>query len=350
MYLDHMALNQVETIDSVKLDRNGAFSFSKPVTEDCFDFYRLRIEGKYINLVIDSVQTVTVNASLPSMQVAYEVKGSDNSVKLKDMVLRQMELLQDLRRTSELYAGPQIGVRQEKINELVDVFKSEISYKYIFPEPSSPCAYYALFMSINGQMIFSPNANRQDAKCFAAVATQMDMLYPDAVRTEHLHNLALKSMMKTAPAKQANEETVKRFESLVSESGQIEIELPDRSGKIRKLSDLKGKVVLLDFTAYKTDYSANYTLAMRKLYDKYASQGFTIYQVSVDTDEHFWVTSVANLPWVCVHDENSLESDYIRLYNVGALPTAFLINREGDIVDRPEEQSELDEKIAELLK
>ena len=89
---------------------------------------------------------------------------------------------------------------------------------------------------------------------------------------------------------------------------------------------------------------------MRKLYDKYAEQGFTIYQVSVDTDEHFWITSAANLPWVCVHDENSLASEYLKSYNVGALPTAFLINKEGVIVDRPEEQSELEDKIAELLK
>lgn len=350
MYLDHMALNQVETIDSVKLDQKGSFKFSSQAPADCFDFYRLRIDGKYINLIVDSAQSITVNAALPSMQIAYEVEGSDNSVRLKEMVIRQMELLQDLRRTSELYSGPQVGIRQEKINELVDVFKSEISYGYIFPDPASACAYYALFMSINGQMIFSPGASRQDAKCFAAVATQMDMLYPEAVRTEHLHNLALKSMLRTAPAAPASEETVKMLENLVSESGLVEIELPDLNGRIHKLSDLKGKVVLLDFTAYKTDYSANYNLAMRTLYDKYASQGFTIYQVSVDADEHFWRTSAANLPWTCVYDENSLESTYLKLYNVGALPTAFLINRDGEVVDRPEEQSELDAKIAELLK
>jgi len=350
MYLDHMALNQVETVDSVKLDQNGTFKFSCAAPADCFDFYRLRIDGRYINLIVDSAQTIKVSAALPSMQFAYEIEGSDNSVKLKDMVVRQMELLQDLRRTSELYAGPQVGVRQEKINELVDVFKSEISYDYIFSDPASACAYYALFMSINGQMIFSPSVSRQDAKCFAAVATQMDMLYPDAVRTEHLHNLALKNMIRTAPVSQPSEETVQRYQDLVSETGLIDIELPDMKGKVQKLSDLKGKVVLLDFTAYKTNYSSNYTLAMRKLYDKYASQGFTIYQVSVDTDEHFWMTSVSNLPWICVRDEDALQSQYLKSYNVGALPTAFLINKEGEIVDRPEEQSELDGKVAELLK
>lgn len=350
LFLDHMALNQVETVDSVKLDKNGNFSFSETAPSDCFDFYRLRVDGQYINLIVDSVQDIKVKASLPSMQVSYDIEGSESSVRLKNLVFRQMELLQDLRRTTELYQGPQVGIRQEKIRELVDVFKSEVSYDYIFPDPASACAYYALFMSINGQLIFSPGSDRQDAKCFAAVATQMDMLYPDAVRTEHLHNVALKSMMRTAPATPASDDKVQQLKNLVSETGLIEIELPDFRGKVQKLSDLKGKVVLLDFTAYKTDYSSNYNLQMRKLYDKYAEQGFTIYQVSVDTDEHFWITSAANLPWVCVHDENSLASEYLKSYNVGALPTAFLINKEGVIVDRPEEQSELEDKIAELLK
>lgn len=351
LFLDHMGLDKVEVIDSVKLDAQGEFSFSPVAPKDCFDFYRLRIENKVINLSVDSTETVTVTASLPVMQIAYQVDGSDKSACLKDLVMTQMELLQELRRVGRQNGGNDMNALELEIKETVDVYKSRIMTDYIFPAPGSPVAYYALFLSINGQMLFNPQTDRQDAKCFAAVATQMDMLYPDAMRTTHLHNVALKSMAKTSPARNNNvtEETIQQFESLIVETGLIDIELPDYKGVIQKLSDQKGKVILLDFTAYKSDYSGNYNLLLRTLYNKYAEQGFDIYQVSVDNDESYWMNTATNLPWICVRDESSVYSTYLKSYNVQQLPTVFLIDREGNITDRPEKTDELDDKIAKLL-
>lgn len=350
LYLDHVAIDRVETVDSVKLGADGAFSFSRPAPADCFDFYRLRVENQYVNLVIDSTETVTVKASLPTMQTGYTVEGSENCAKLKEIMLRQMQFMRELRRTYDDFSGPETGVLRERVNELVDVFKSDLANGYIYPDPGTPYAYYVLFISANGQMIFNPQGDRQDARYFAAVATQMDMRYPDAVRTAHLHNLALKGMSRTQTrTRPASEETMEMFNSLVSESGIIEIELPDVRGRVRSLSSLKGSVVLLDFTAYKTDWSSNYNLTMRELYSKYSSKGFEIFQVSFDSDESFWVNAALNLPWVCVHDENSLNSQYLGIYNVSSLPAAFLVDREGNIVERPEDQKSLDDKIARLL-
>ena len=115
------------------------------------------------------------------------------------------------------------------------------------------------------------------------------------------------------------------------------------------MSDQKGKVILLDFTAFKTDYSPNYNLLLRTLYNKYAEQGFNIYQVSVDNDESFWMNTASNLPWICVRDESSVYSTYLKSYNVQQIPAVFLIDRDGNIVDRPEKTDELDSKIAKLL-
>jgi len=350
LYLDHMALDKVEVIDSVKLDANGEFKFTPVAPQGCFDFYRLRIDRSVVNLVIDSTENVTVNASLPVMQIAYTVEGSENCNKIRELVMSQIGLMQDLRRLTSQYRGNDVADLETRLNELIDVFKSDVNSQFIFPDPGSPAAYYALFLSVNGQMLYDPQNNRQDAKCFAAVATQMDMRYPDGVRTAHLHNVALKGMAKTSPSRNnPTAQSIQQFESLVVESGLIEIELPDYQGHDQKLSDLKGKVVLLDFTAYKTDYSPNYNLLLRTLYNKYAEQGFTIYQVSVDNDESYWLNTASNLPWTCVRDESSIYSTYLKSYNVSQLPSAFLIDREGNIIDRPDGTDELDEKIARLL-
>ena len=318
LYLDHMGLDKIEVIDSVKLDAEGQFSFNPVAPTECFDFYRLRVDGKVINLAIDSTETVSVTASLPVMQIAYMVEGSENSSVLKELVMTQMELLQELRRLATLYRGSNVNQLQEMVNETVDVYKSKIMTDFIFPAPGSPCAYYALFLSINGQMLFNPQADRQDARCFAAVATQMDLHYPGALRTSHLHNVALKGMAKTSPSRnnsQVSEEAIQQFESKIVETGLIDIELPDTKGVNQKLSDQKGKVVLLDFTAYKTNYSPNYNLMLRELYNKYADQGFNIYQVSVDSDESFWMNTAVNQPWTCVRDESSINSTYLKSYN-----------------------------------
>ena len=352
LYLDHMGLDKVEVIDSVRLDSEGQFSFSPAAPKDCFDFYRLRVDGKVVNLAIDSTETVTVTASLPVMQIAYMVDGSENSSRIKELVMTQMGLLQELRRMTSQYRGSDMSLLQEQINETVDVYKSEIMTDYIFPAPGSPCAYYALFLSINGQMLFNPQTDRQDAKCFAAVATQMDIYYPEAVRTEHLHNVALKGMAKTSPSRnksEVNEDAIRQFAELIVETGLIDIELPDCQGQMQKLSDQKGKVVLLDFTAYKTNYTPNYNLMLRELYNKYADKGFNIYQVSLDSDESFWLNTAVNLPWTCVRDESSVYSTYLKSYNVQQLPAVFLIDRDGNITDRPESTDELDGKIARLL-
>ena len=138
LYLDHMGLDKVEVIDSAKLDAQGKFSFTPAAPQDCFDFYRLRVDRQVINIVIDSTETVTVNAALPSMQIDYSVEGSENCLKLKDLVLRQIGFRQDLRRVSSQYRSPEPAALNARISEMLEVFKSDINTEFIFPAPASP--------------------------------------------------------------------------------------------------------------------------------------------------------------------------------------------------------------------
>lgn len=81
----------------------------------------------------------------------------------------------------------------------------------------------------------------------------------------------------------------------IQEASIIDIELKDLNGKTHRLTN-EGKVVLIDFTAYSSAASGVRNLALRELYNKYASQGLVIYQISLDADEHFWKTAADNLP------------------------------------------------------
>ena len=349
LYLERMDIDRIVTVDSVKLGQDGNFCFRQPAPQDCFELYRLRLGSGTVNFAVDSVQEISITARMSDMQTAYVIEGSASSLAMKSVAERQYRFITDLKELRQRFAGPQVGVLDAHIGELLEVFKSDLCNEFIFPNPGSPAAYYCLFISVNGHRIFNPYAGRQDAKTFASVASSMDMLYPESERTLHLHNLALKAMSRTSATNTVTQQQAEWLGSVVSESGLIDMELPDLNGMAHKLSDLKGKVVLLDLTAYKTDFSANYNMVLRKLYDKYSGQGLEIYQVSFDNDESFWMNAAVSVPWICVRDENSLDSDILKLYNVEQLPAAFIIDRNGDIVERPDDSSQLDAAIGKLL-
>ena len=147
-------------------------------------------------------------------------------------------------------------------------------------------------------MIFDPLNNKEDVKCFAAVATSLNNYYPDADRSKNLYNIVIKGMKNTRTPQQ---KVVEIPEEAISETGIIDINLRDMKGNTRKLSELKGKAVIVDFTVYQSAVSATHNYMLRDLYDKYAAQGLEIYQVSLDADEHYWKNNCrqSTLDFVC---------------------------------------------------
>ena len=137
--------------------------------------------------------------------------------------------------------------------------------------------------------------------------------------------------------------------SQVQHTGIINISLADNKGKTRQLTDLKGKVVLLDFHLFALDDSPKRILAMRELYNKFSAQGFEVYQVSVDSDEHFWKQQTAALPWVCVRDPEGFSSQILVRYNIPSVPDYFLIDRENNLVKRMAQIEDLEAEIKKLL-
>src|ERR1035437_6140006 len=124
-------------------------------------------------------------------------------------------------------------------------------------------------------------------------------------RTKNLYNLVIDAIRteRTAKNKEAWNEVLEK-----QGKGYIDIELNDSKGVTHKLSSLEGKVVLIDFSAYASDQSVDYTFALRDLYNKYHSRGFEIYQISLDDNKQLWEQSIANIPWICVRDENGPNS------------------------------------------
>ena len=344
LYFENVGIEQVSILDSVILDDGGRFSFSEeaPIAPD---FYRLRISDQIINVSIDSTETVTIKAQYPQMATNYEVSGSDNCQKIKELALRQISLH---KWAMAIQQNPDLSVDEanDSILKLIDIYKQDIKTNYIFKEPMKAYSYFALFQTLGNWLLFNPRSNKDDIKVFAAVATSWDTYYPHAERGQNLHNIAIEGMKNQRILKEQSQ-TIDA--SKVSETGVLDIALTDNKGQLRHLTDLKGKVVLLDFHVFALEDSPARILSLRELYNKYQAQGFEVYQVSLDTDEHFWKQQTAALPWVNVRDEDGIQSQQLMLYNIQSIPEFFLIDRDNNLVKRSAQIKDLEAEIKKLL-
>lgn len=347
LYLEASALEGIVPLDSVKLKGDGSFAFkqARPMSPE---FYRLRVEDKVINFSIDSTETVSLKAPYTDFATAYSVEGSANSMKIKELTLKQVQLQTSVNTLLQSMQSHKIGtdVFEDSLATLLKSYKDEVKINYIFSAPNTAAAYFALFQKLNNYLIFDPLNSKDDIKCFAAVATSLNNYYPHADRSKNLYNIVIKGMKNTRAPQQ---KVVELPQEAVSETGIIDINLRDMKGNMRKLSDLKGKAVILDFTIYQSAVSAAHNYMLRNLYDKYASQGLEIYQVSLDADEHYWKTTADNLPWVCVRDGNGIYSNMASAYNVQSVPAIFLINKNSELSARGETVKDLDAAVKALL-
>ena len=352
LYLENISLNGPVKIDSVKLGEDGAFAFDETAMDSITpEFYRLRIANQSINLSIDSTETVTVKAAYPQMSFKYDVEGSENCSKIKELSFKQMNLQNNI---NGIVKNPNIGVDSANVivAQMLEAYKQDIKTQYIFKEPMKAYSYYALFQTVQlgnmNSLIFNPRSSKEDVKVFAAVATSWDTYYPGAERGKNLHNIAIEGMKDIRIMEnQAAQQQIDA--SKVSVNGCIELALQDNKGVVRRLSDLKGKVVLLDFHAFASNESTKRIMMLRELYNKYHAAGLEIYQVSVDSDEHFWKTSTAALPWICVRDEDGVQGQSLQLYNVQTIPTFFLIDRSNTLQARDAQIKDIDTAIKNLL-
>ncbi len=352
LYLENLSLNGPVKIDSVKLGEDGAFAFDENAMDSITpEFYRLRIANQSINLSIDSTETVKVKASYPQMSYKYEVEGSENCSKIKELSIKQMILQNNI---NAITKSPNMGIDSVDVivARMLDGYKQDIKVNYIFKEPMKASSYYALFQTIQlgneNSLIFNPRNNKDDVRVFAAVATSWDTYYPGAERGKNLHNIAIEGMKDIRIIE--NQRAQQQIDaSKVSVNGCIDLAMEDSKGQVRRLTDLKGKVVLLDFHLFASSESTKRIMMLRELYNKYHAAGLEIYQVSVDPNEHFWKTSTAALPWICVRDEGGIQGQSLQLYNVQSIPTFFLIDRSNTLKARDAQIKDLDEAIKNLL-
>jgi peroxiredoxin len=344
IYLEHAGLLKTTVLDSTEIDDDGSFKF-RATKPEYPDFYRVRTTAGQITFAIDSTETISIKTNAVNFALDYSIEGSQNS---KDIQLLRKSVGAIQKKANGFYKGMSQAENEKLLNEILLMIEEhkKMARPLILKNPRSTAAYFAIYQQVNNTYLFSPY-DKEDKPYCAAVATSYNTFMPAYERSKNLYELVMDAIKKERQSR--NNSSWKEIMNQAS-LGYIDISLPDKTGREISLSSLSGKTILLDFSAYESRESVQYTFALRELYNQYASRGFEIYQVSLDRNEMLWKESVHNIPWICVRDLDGPASRVASSYNINNIPTYFLISKAGDIIARNPDLNTLQRAIEQDIK
>ncbi len=167
---------------------------------------------------------------------------------------------------------------------------------------------------------------------------------------EPLYNNLGKEVKNTGLGKYMGEQiTANKFTSIGSIAPDFAQQSPE--GKEIKLSDFKGKYVLLDFWASWCGPCRQENPAVVSAFQKFKNKNFTVLGVSLDNKKAAWVKAIADdgLAWAHVSSLNSFYGNEVVLYGIKSIPQNFLIGPDGKIIAKNLRGEELSRKLEEVL-
>ena len=316
---------------SSEIDASGNFTLVAPIANA--DIFRLRLDDKnYMMLILEPGEKVTIKTNGSKLGGDALIEGSFHT-----------QLLYSTMNTSQMFESRKASLNQQ--------------YQEVQSSPKRD--------SLSAVIISQFNAN--DSLQKAALKVQMEkqpaslawIFFQDRLDLTNDFDIIDKTDAATYKAYPENEFVKQRHQQVNVERKTAigaqapDIALTDPDGKIRKLSSLKGKVVLIDFWASWCGPCRKENPNVVAVYQKYHDLGFEIYSVSLDKDRDSWLKAIAkdNLLWPDhVSDLKYWKSEGAAAYGVTSIPYTVLVDKKGRIVAKKLRGEELENKVKELLK
>ncbi len=330
-FFDHIGLNnQATPIGKTEIDGDGKFSINKPEGLE-EGLYRLRIGAKRAQMIFDGTEKeVTLTGTLDDMTNGkLQVTGSPNAQQYADIQARMRS-----KQTSRDDLAKEVKTMEHPLTAAL------VAMQYLATDEK-----------------YLPNLQ--------AAAQKLTTSNPQSSYVKDYNNF-VGGLQKQFAQRKASE---------LVKVGQPapEIELPSPDGKTYRLSDLQGKVVLLDFWASWCGPCRRANPHVVETYKKYKDKGFTVYSVSLDgidsrvkrqfqdkpdqleqqmkRSKDRWLSAIEKdgLVWdYHVSDLKKWESVPASIYGVRGIPRTFLIDRDGKIA-AVNPRNNLEQELLKLL-
>ncbi len=324
--LEEIQNNSAVPVDTFELAADNSFKENLKVTEP--GFYRLNLYGKqYVTLILDN-EDVQIVADMNSMQPA-KVEGSEDTdylEKINNIVRSNQE---EVRALEQQFLEARKNDEQARMKALQE--------DYLAMEATKREKVKNAMRGMNSSIAQIYGVNYLDK--------EGDFPFLDSLATRLKNDLPESKYVKDFT------QGVDAMRATVV--GQIapEISLPNPEGEVKKLSDLRGNVVMIDFWAAWCGPCRRENPNVVKMYEKYHDKGFEIYGVSLDRKKEDWVKAIEKdgLSWTQVSDLSYFNSEAAKDYSVNAIPATVLLDKEGRIIARNLRGEELEKKLEEIF-
>ncbi|MBS7563172.1 AhpC/TSA family protein [Mucilaginibacter sp. Bleaf8] len=312
VYLLQADSTQISIVDSTTLSEDGKFKFKRQ--SPSANLFKLRAGGVIFDFIAQNGQEIDFETDLKDQGHTYQIEGSDESDKIKEFNSLSNKFME----------------RSTKISD-------EIQQKaqYVKNQDSLMMAYQPQIKAMMGDyskvVLKFLNENRKSLAAFYAAMSldqreyeQQLVTYANEIKNDFKDNTSVQRFVKQ----------MEKVKPISVGHAAPDFTIGSLDGKQIKLSDYKGKYVMLDFWASWCVPCRNENPNVVRLYNQYKDKGLNILGISLDEDKAKWQSAIAadNLTWQHASDLKNFDGPTERLFQIEAIPSNFIIDPQGKII------------------
>jgi peroxiredoxin len=330
VYLYGMDSSSMVVIDSTVISADGKFKFARPAENA--DFYRLNIGSNEYMFIAKNGDAIEFTADITDPNHDYKLSGADEADKLTEFNTMRYKSSADLDKIKADF-DQKVEANPEMRDALIEKIRPQ---------------YMKAVDELNANVIKFANENTKSLVSFYAISSvnpigNEDVLVAYAEKVDE--------PLKKNPAVKSFVDRINKLKFLLIGQVAPSFTINSFDNKPINLADFRGKYVLIDFWASWCGPCRNENPNLVKAYNTYKNKNFTILGISLDKDKAAWAQAIKQdgLTWNHAGELADFEGETVKLYQVQAIPSSFLLDPTGKIIARDLRGEELDSFLKKTL-